>query len=472
MRIATSLSPKAFEHQLGCVRNLVSRGFDVVLLQARNETNRPAIHGVTYRDSNYGPPTIDELLAALPDEDYGGIINSDVMFTATAGEVRSKLDQGVPICGQRWECNEWWDPQAVFTAGFDFFFFHGGLKRHLSPSHFRIGKPAWDYWVPMRLLEHGPLVLITEPLAFHVKHETRWNAEDYKGYCDSLTARSPKHLKGSGAVQAHILRSCKREPLRDVGSVAIFIRSFARDIPFLEYNMRSIQKFASGFSEVLVTVPMKDRAAFLPLSDKWCFKLHAADEPEGKGMLHAEVRLCRADELCPSADFVLFTDSDCVFTERVCPQDYFVDGKPVLFVESFEKLAREKSPRVCWRKPVVDALGFDPEYETMCRHPAVHPSWIFPKFREAVERHVMRPFDEYVLAQRNEYPQTFAEFDSLGALAVRDYIDHYHFADVDAFTAEAISMSGGPIRNNKILQNWSHGGVKPDVRAKLEALLR
>ena len=69
LKIATSLCPTGMDVQLECVRNLVKLGYEVVLVQPKKETNRPAIPGVTYRDCDSCPPKVDDLLAALPDDE-------------------------------------------------------------------------------------------------------------------------------------------------------------------------------------------------------------------------------------------------------------------------------------------------------------------------------------------------------------------------------------------------------------------
>jgi hypothetical protein len=212
---------------------------------------------------------------------------------------------------------------------------------------------------------------------------------------------------------------------------------------------------------------------FKDLPDGTVFKMY--DERLGVGMLDSEVRLCRADELCPYADFILFTDSDCIFTKPVCPADYFVGGKPVMLGKTFASMEREKCPALCWRQPTIDALGFAPEYETMRRHPAVHPRGLFAPFRAAVEKHTGRAFDEYVLGCKSTYPQGFAEFPSLGAFALKTMPEQYHFVDVDGPGMDAKADSGSSMTEPRLTQFWSHhiknGVIPEEIRKEIEACL-
>jgi hypothetical protein len=71
-------------------------------------------------------------------------------------------------------------------------------------------------------------------------------------------------------------------------SVSIFYVTYARDLEFFRYSIRSVSKFARGFTEVVVLVPMSDVQAFslcggmagVPMS------VIGYDEVAGKGMLH------------------------------------------------------------------------------------------------------------------------------------------------------------------------------------------
>lgn len=258
----------------------------------------------------------------------------------------------------------------------------------------------------------------------------------------------------------------------------IFIVSFRRDVEFTNYCLRSIAKFAEGFHRVVLLVPKTDADLFtndclkpelirlFNDDDKPSLYLKTFDQVPDKGMLHHEAMICSADMFC-NADYILHMDADCVFKEPVTPDDYFVNGKPVLLKESFDRL--EANCRF-WQQAVEKALGFKPQYETMRRHPAVHPRWLYAKVREAVEKHTGKPFVDYVLSCQNHFPQGFAEFPTLGAWALQYAPDAHHWIDRDT----------QPEPPHKLRQFWTHGGVdmvwKPDggkrVRQILEEILR
>ena len=236
--------------------------------------------------------------------------------------------------------------------------------------------------------------------------------------------------------------------------VAIFIRSYAHDAPWLAFCLRSIAKFTTGFEYVMVAVAAKDHGIFLDMQRHLRLKIHVYHEHPRKPFLSSQVQLCRADEICPDVDAVCALDSDCMFYKPASPLDNLLGGKPILRGQSFELLARENNPGVIWQGAAERALGFKPEYETMC-HPTIFLRSTFAPFRAAVEKHVGRRFDDYVLSCQERWPQSFAELTSLGAFAIRT--GDYRLVDMHGPDATAPTDSGAPVNAHTLRQFWSRG---------------
>lgn len=224
----------------------------------------------------------------------------------------------------------------------------------------------------------------------------------------------------------------------------IYLVSFAPDAQWLDYALRSIVKFAHGFSGTTVVAPRTDQVVLGELCGRWNAMLVPFDEaPAPLGHLDHNVMKCSPDLVCdPGVDFFCHMDSDCIFTEPVTPEDYFIQGKPVLLIEEYARLGSA----VPW-KPIVDAsLKVDSKYETMRRHPAVHYRGLYRDLRDHVERVQGKPFRDYVLQQRPTFPCGFCEFNSLGFIALTGkWSEQYHFIDVGA----------SPAPYNKMKQFWS-----------------
>lgn len=253
-------------------------------------------------------------------------------------------------------------------------------------------------------------------------------------------------------------------------STEIFLGSYHKDLPWCLYALRSIRKFASGFAGVTLYVPDTDFQLFQSeinaAANMPAVKVVTFQERPGKPMLSHELALCHAERYT-SAEYVFHFDSDCVFTEPVTPDDYFVDGKPVLVCEAFSRFFTPdptnpgKRFALFWKAASEVVLGFEVTHECMVRHPAVHHRTLYPQYRAHVTNYVGRPFDEYVLDCRDEFPQSFAEFTSLGAFARKFRPNEYHW----------IEIPYQPRPKDKIKQFWSHGGITPEIRAELEQVV-
>jgi len=238
------------------------------------------------------------------------------------------------------------------------------------------------------------------------------------------------------------------------GPCGILIVTYKKDFPWLKYSIRSIQKFCSGFSGVTVAVPKTDvyeyfKAVGRPPGVKPIFY----EEVEGKGMLHHMERICHADVLLPTDQFVLHVDADCIFTDPVTPSEYIVENKPVYVVRSYESLIDRATGKVSdclqWKKVAEENIGEPVDIYTMCRHPSCFPRSFYPAFREHIRTKHGMTFRDFVLSKKNAFPQTFAEFPAMGGWAWNHMHDAFHWIRVD--------QEGAP--KDKLRAFWSHGGI-------------
>ena len=226
--------------------------------------------------------------------------------------------------------------------------------------------------------------------------------------------------------------------------VSILIVSWLQDRQWLEYCLRSIEKFASGFHETVVLVPDEELEQFkelveLPKSALWISYQRVPDK--ARWHLHHQVMKCRADQYCLGADFILHTDSDCIFSEPVTPEDYFAAGKPVMVMEPYVRLAG------CPWQPVVESvLKRAVTHEFMRRHPQVNPERVYPALRKRLCQLHQQPFDDYVLSLKPDHPWGFSDHNVIGAFAWREFHDAYHWID----------LSRHPRPHSKLIQFWSH----------------
>lgn len=245
--------------------------------------------------------------------------------------------------------------------------------------------------------------------------------------------------------------------------------TFARDLDWTRFSLESIRKYGSGFSGIKIVVPTWDVNKFLQFerySTPECpVLIKNFMEYPSKGFVHHLAMKCYGDVFCPSADFVLHMDPDCLFTSPFTPSDYLFSNHPVLVIEPYEVLKTVHPARYNWKQVTEAAVKFDVSHETMCRHPAVHHKETYKITRDRIEEVHGTPFTDFVIKQKNSYPQGFGEFNTLGAIARKYFIDDYHFID---------RGDKGPSADppSKVWQGWSYTGVhSKENAAKIKEIL-
>lgn len=229
----------------------------------------------------------------------------------------------------------------------------------------------------------------------------------------------------------------------------IFVKSWEGDREWLHYCLRSVEKFASGFSEVILVLP--NGMGFVnPLCKRWL--IH---EPEGEdSYLRQQKEKLYADTLT-DATHILFLDSDTIFTCPVTPQTYLKDGRILWMMTPWEKT---NTP---WRPIVEKFMGQPVEFEFMRRHPTVVPRWLLAAVREfCLKQHGM-PLDQYVMSQPH---REFSEFNVLGAFAYAFHRDQFYWVNT-----EEVPPDEWPELTVK--QGFSWDGLTDDVRQEFEAIL-
>jgi len=245
--------------------------------------------------------------------------------------------------------------------------------------------------------------------------------------------------------------------------------TFSRDLHWTRYSLESIYRFGTGLSGVTVVVPTNDVGIFSQFarySTPECpVRIKGFLEYPGKGFVHHLGMKCYGDVFCPDADLILHMDPDCLFTTAFSKGDYVIGEKPVLVVEPYDAIKTAHPARYNWKRVTEEALKFDCTHETMCRHPAVHYSWLYRATRDHIEKVHATPFLDFVIKQKNSYPQGFGEFNTLGSYALKNHTSKYHIIDRKDQGASADPPS-------KLWQGWSYTGVTSrENAAKIKEIL-
>lgn len=232
----------------------------------------------------------------------------------------------------------------------------------------------------------------------------------------------------------------------------IFIKSYKKDEEWLTYCLRSIERFCSGFTGIEIVVPSND--CFQSSFDLEKCHWHIRPEYGNDGYLSQQVFKLNADTFT-NADYILFIDSDTMFTRPVTPKTYFKDGKIVWIITPYSET---QTP---WEPITEKFLKMPVEYETMRRHPIVVPRWLLAEVQEFCQRAHNMSIADYVMSQP---AKEFSEFNVLGAHAYQFHRDKFHWVD----TSKVPENEWPELTVN---QEWSHNPIDEDRRAKLENIL-
>lgn len=242
----------------------------------------------------------------------------------------------------------------------------------------------------------------------------------------------------------------------------ILVVTYKKDYPYIKYMLKSIAKFARGFNRLHILVPIGDSEELKAMPEMQAVKDHAmpvivheGEEWPGKGFCWHMFQVMYADNWCHDADFVAHIDPDCIFTEDVTPLDYVVDGKPILRYEYYHTLGARHPGAAVWQGVVQDCLPFPVDREFMRCHPGVHHRFLYAKTREVVEQHKRIPFEDYMRAGKNSFPQDRCEYNTLGAVAAHYFPNQYTL----------VQQKGDRVTpDNKLIQTWSHGAIDAPQR--------
>lgn len=250
--------------------------------------------------------------------------------------------------------------------------------------------------------------------------------------------------------------------------------TYRGDFEWYKISARSYVKFATGFHRARCIVPRQDFEMFRQVNQPIGIETVPHDDYPGKSFVRHMMMHCWADTLFPDCDWIAHIDADCVFAKPSTPETWFdSQGRNIMAYRPFEDLLTEpikpgeevafmgasglKSEmnrgQYLWRWATEFALGRSAEWETMQALPLFYPREVYPKLREEMNaRH--GNWEVYVLSSREEYPQSFAEFNALGEVAKHSFSDRYFFHKLDD-----VKFENYPIWRGHVIQAWSRGGL-------------
>ncbi len=155
------------------------------------------------------------------------------------------------------------------------------------------------------------------------------------------------------------------------------------------------------------------------------------------------------------APYILYLDSDTIFTRDVTPELFFKEGKVVWMITPYDKV---KTP---WQPIVEKFLKKPVAFETMRRHPMVIPRWLLAELRAFCEREHGVSLDQYILSQPH---RAFSEFNAIGAFAYEFFRDEFVWVNTEETPPEEWPTL-------TVMQSWSRGGLTDEIKKVYEEIL-
>jgi len=195
IKIYTSISPHDIENQQRSIRSWQKAGFCVISLNSGEELCEIRNHfpNVLFKPvlrdarSEYGKPLvyIDDILKACSQEPDSicGIINSDITLEGITADKIIEATKGALVFGSRMDIKEHADMSGatVFKEGFDYFFIDSSLTSVFPSTHYCLGMPWWDYFLPLYAFFSGITIKkINYPIGKHIRHQYYYDHDRWR----------------------------------------------------------------------------------------------------------------------------------------------------------------------------------------------------------------------------------------------------------------------------------------------------
>lgn len=233
--------------------------------------------------------------------------------------------------------------------------------------------------------------------------------------------------------------------------VTIFYKSYLQDFEWLYCSLLSLDKFATGYEEIVIVIPERELHTFISNSNyaKLLIKLNCIIDtvPEyGLGYLYQQYVKMTAHKYTQQP-YILFVDSDCIFDRPVNVQDYINNEKPVILYTDYSKVGDAQ----CWKECTEKFVGLPQQYEFMRRIPLMYHRNTLVRISN------MYPDLEYHIMNS----ERFSEFNAIGAWAFIHEKAKYTFINTDEWEFQP----------NVARQFHSYTGFTPEVKEEITSIL-
>ena len=201
-------------------------------------------------------------------------------------------------------------------------------------------------------------------------------------------------------------------------TIDIFYKSYSKDFKLLNYSLLSLTKNVTDYNQVVILIPENEKHLFDTRNLPERSVVHYVKE-YGNGYLFQQVCKIKAHNYS-NADFILFSDSDCIFDRPIDLQKVFKDNRPEILYTDYSKVG----DAICWKKPTEDFMNDTVIWEYMRRNQLIyHRSTL-------IDLSYLNPNLEFSIMNSG----MFSEFNAIGAFAEKYERHKYSFVNTDNWT--------------------------------------
>lgn len=228
-------------------------------------------------------------------------------------------------------------------------------------------------------------------------------------------------------------------------STSIYIRTYKRDVAWLDFCLQSIHANLRGWDEIVVGVPEGQEAHLRHLGSErrvgtpW-FREDYVGQQVAKLQAHRHVR----------GDYVLFVDADVIFQPGADVATFLDGSRPIIGKWRYDAMLAAGERGARWRHAVERLFGETPTWEYMRGHGA-------RLYHVGTLARLEQRFPNLESYARGCRRGDFSEFNFLGYFAETTEPGRYCFRDVER----------EPLPPQQSRQFWTVDGLTPPTLAEL-----
>ncbi len=247
----------------------------------------------------------------------------------------------------------------------------------------------------------------------------------------------------------------------------LFIRTYLKDLPWLELTLQTLFRHAKGWDEIMIAFPFED---LYPVTHRISPLLNGSPIPVKMqpvarmtdDYIGQQATKCHADTWAGTDTLITFWDSDAALTDTLNLHDLFrlphqvpprgemgPGPKPAWLYTPYEALTADRNV-MAW-KPITERyLGEPVSHEFMRRLPITVYGAHLAAMRLFVQQRHNTPLQALLFRASEAGRKEFSEFNLMGAFCHNNFPNDYVWVDTtrDAFNALPVK------------QYWSWGGLQ------------